>query len=233
MRLGGHVGVNLGGAQGPLCGGSSAAQGVDATCAALVAKHRGEIEARLGKTFPKFVPVEMTTQVVAGTNYQVKIDAGIEFIHVRIYSHFSGSSELSYVKGDLHAFAPLDTWNDQGATGHAGHNHGHAGHNHGQAQPEPLCGGSSAPGAIDATCAALVAKHRGEIEARLGKTFPKFVPVQMSTQVVAGINYHVKIDAGIEFIHVRIYNHFSGSSELSYVKGDLHAHAILDTWNGS
>ena len=97
---------------GPICGGSSQDQPIDATCAALVAKHKGDAEAKLGKSFPKWVPVSMKTQVVAGTNYHVKVDAGIEYVHLRIYAHFSGTSELSYVKGDLHLYAPLDTWNN-------------------------------------------------------------------------------------------------------------------------
>ena len=99
--------------------------------------------------------------------------------------------------------------------------------------PEPLCGGSVAQPTVNAECAALVAKHRGEAEVQLGKKFPKWEAIQMQTQVVAGVNYHVKVDAGIEYVHLRIHSGFGDISSLSYVKGDLHAFTPLDTWNGS
>jgi len=46
---------------------------------------------------------------------------------------------------------------------------------------------------------------KAEIESKAGRTFTTFKPTEYSTQVVAGINYFVKIDVGGEFIHARIY----------------------------
>uniref|UniRef100_A0A8C5M5Q7 Cystatin domain-containing protein n=1 Tax=Leptobrachium leishanense TaxID=445787 RepID=A0A8C5M5Q7_9ANUR len=44
-----------------------------------------EVEEKCGKTFGQFVAVSYRSQLVAGTNYFIKVDAGDGFIHVRIY----------------------------------------------------------------------------------------------------------------------------------------------------
>ncbi|XP_022294485.2 cystatin-A3-like [Crassostrea virginica] len=46
-----------------------------------------------------------------------------------------------------------------------------------------------------------------------------FEPVSYKTQVVAGLNYFVKIKTGADrYIHVRIYRHFSGTTSLAGIQ---------------
>lgn len=55
-------------------------------------------------------------------------------------------------------------------------------------------------------------------EEKAGKTFTVFEPVQHSTQVVAGINHKLKIKVGDdEYIHVVVYEHFSGQRTVQSV----------------
>ena len=45
-----------------------------------------EVENTLGEIFKVFEPILYTTQVVAGTNYNIKVHVGEEkFIHIKIY----------------------------------------------------------------------------------------------------------------------------------------------------
>jgi len=60
---------------------------------------RSEIVAKLGSEPEQFLATHFKTQVVAGTNYFVRIHIGQDkHIHVRIYKHFSGSVQLHGVK---------------------------------------------------------------------------------------------------------------------------------------
>lgn len=47
---------------------------------------RAEVETKAGKNFAEFVAVEYSTQLVAGTNYFVKVHIGSEeYMHIRIF----------------------------------------------------------------------------------------------------------------------------------------------------
>ena len=84
----------------PVDGGFSDVEAPDAECLALVKKHRAEIENSLGKKFSKFEAVQMKVQSVEGVNFDVKIDAGEECIHVRIHVPQDGSpSRILLCKG--------------------------------------------------------------------------------------------------------------------------------------
>jgi len=70
-----------------------------------------------------------------------------------------------------------------------------------------LCGGVTAGlKPIDAEVAALAAKHHGDAQSHLGRTFHTWNPIGYATQVVAGINYWIKVQVdGGEHVHVKIY----------------------------
>eukprot|EP00008_Paramoeba_atlantica_P003558 CAMPEP_0201484584 /NCGR_PEP_ID=MMETSP0151_2-20130828/8751_1 /ASSEMBLY_ACC=CAM_ASM_000257 /TAXON_ID=200890 /ORGANISM="Paramoeba atlantica, Strain 621/1 / CCAP 1560/9" /LENGTH=97 /DNA_ID=CAMNT_0047868313 /DNA_START=75 /DNA_END=368 /DNA_ORIENTATION=+ len=57
---------------------------------------------------------------------------------------------------------------------------------------------------------------KGEVESKFGKTFDVYQAVSVRTQVVAGVNYFVKVSVGEgAFIHLRVYQHFSGTNSLN------------------
>mmetsp|Transcript_28012 Transcript_28012/g.31142 ORF Transcript_28012/g.31142 Transcript_28012/m.31142 type:complete len:97 (-) Transcript_28012:77-367(-) len=60
---------------------------------------KADIEKKLNKTLATYEPIKFSSQVVAGTNFFIKIKIGeSEYIHARIYRHFSGSTELNNVE---------------------------------------------------------------------------------------------------------------------------------------
>jgi len=70
-----------------MCGGLSQAEPVDAETTEICNTVRGEIESKhnSGASFAEYKPVSVSKQVVAGTNFFVKIDVGGEHIHARIF----------------------------------------------------------------------------------------------------------------------------------------------------
>jgi len=66
----------------------------------LALKHRAEIESQVGAG-SMFEPVAQRTQVVAGTNYfiKIKLDAD-KYCHARIWHKLDNSSELHSVEGN-------------------------------------------------------------------------------------------------------------------------------------
>eukprot|EP00296_Roombia_truncata_P010066 JP448762.1.p2 GENE.JP448762.1~~JP448762.1.p2 ORF type:complete len:99 (+),score=35.24 JP448762.1:35-331(+) len=66
----------------------------------LVDQLKAEINAKCNKTFSTLTAISYKTQVVAGTNYFVKIKADEEHIHARIYHvPWQNSLELTAVAG--------------------------------------------------------------------------------------------------------------------------------------
>jgi len=69
---------------------------------------KSDIEAKAGRTFTTFNPVEYSSQVVAGTNYYIKIDVGNnEYILARIWRQLSGQLSVHSVKTGLTADDPI------------------------------------------------------------------------------------------------------------------------------
>ncbi|XP_054858148.1 cystatin-B-like [Eublepharis macularius] len=70
-----------------------------------------------------------------------------------------------------------------------------------------LCGAvSSEPKAATAETQQLVQAVKAEVEEKEGKSFDVFSAVEFKTQMVAGINYFIKVQTGNdEYIHLRIH----------------------------
>jgi cystatin-A/B len=57
---------------------------------------------------------------------------------------------------------------------------------------------------------AICDRIRGDFENKVDTVFPEFQAVLYQTQVVAGLNYFVKVQVGTdEYVHLRIYQDFS------------------------
>jgi len=60
---------------------------------------KDEAQAKAGSPFTSYTPVSFRSQVVAGTNYFIKVDVGQgQFIVERVYVDFKGNTSLSSVK---------------------------------------------------------------------------------------------------------------------------------------
>ncbi|OCT93616.1 cystatin-A isoform X3 [Xenopus laevis] len=63
---------------------------------------------KIGRNVSTFEVVQVATQVVAGTNYFLKVKVACdEFIHIRIYEDLQGKVELSDVKDGQTKDSPL------------------------------------------------------------------------------------------------------------------------------
>lgn len=69
-----------------MVGGFGSVKTADAGIVNLCNEIKGAVETKLGKTYNTFEPIQYTTQVVAGTNYKVKVkvDDG-DYIHIKIF----------------------------------------------------------------------------------------------------------------------------------------------------
>ena len=82
-----------------LCGGTGEEREVTVEVEQLLEAVRPDIVAVLGISPPVLQATHFKTQVVAGTNYFVRVCVGSEkHVHVRIFKHFSGSVELQGVQ---------------------------------------------------------------------------------------------------------------------------------------
>lgn len=68
----------------------------------LYFKVKDQIHSNVGKTYPKLAAVNYKSQVVAGTNYFIKVDVGNdEHIHLKVYqalTHTGARPQLTSVQ---------------------------------------------------------------------------------------------------------------------------------------
>lgn len=82
-----------------MCGGTSEVKAPDQEIQDICEKLRESVEETIGRKFTSYKVKAYKTQVVAGTNYFVKIevDDGKEYLHVRIFRplpHTGGEPEF-------------------------------------------------------------------------------------------------------------------------------------------
>ncbi|KAM3935838.1 cystatin-B-like [Leptodactylus fuscus] len=78
----------------PMCGGLGSAKPATEEVQALCDQLKAEVEGQHGKKYPTYVALTFKTQLVAGTNYFVKVDVGNDqCIHLRIYKNLPHAGE--------------------------------------------------------------------------------------------------------------------------------------------
>jgi len=68
-----------------MCGGLGEVKAADNDVQALIEKVREEAEKKAGKSFAQYKAVSYSSQVVAGTNYFIKVNVGGEHVHLRVF----------------------------------------------------------------------------------------------------------------------------------------------------
>ncbi|XP_003419083.1 cystatin-B [Loxodonta africana] len=69
-----------------MCGAPSATQPATAETQEIADKVKAQLEEKENKKFPVFKAVEFKSQVVAGTNYFIKVHVGNDnFVHLRVF----------------------------------------------------------------------------------------------------------------------------------------------------
>lgn len=85
-----------------MCGGFTENKNADESIQNIVNSVKSIVEERLNKNFNHFTAVSYRSQVVAGTNYTVKVNVGgNEYIHVKIFVPlpcYGGANEVSALK---------------------------------------------------------------------------------------------------------------------------------------
>ena len=69
-----------------MCGGFGNSRPADDKVKALAKEMKPKVESALGATYSEFEAVSYTTQVVAGTNYKIKVKVGDEkYVHIKVF----------------------------------------------------------------------------------------------------------------------------------------------------
>jgi len=90
-------------------GGLGNVKPADATANEVATQIKHDIEAKAGATYSHFAVTEYATQVVAGTNYFLKIDVGGgHFIHARVFKDLSQHYSVHSVQTNKTASDHLD-----------------------------------------------------------------------------------------------------------------------------
>jgi len=88
-----------------MCGGVGETKKGDQEAQQIIDSVRADLESKSGKSFSKYEAHSYSTQVVAGTNFFVKVRISeSEFAHITVYRPLSGKSSLeSFVLGKTEA----------------------------------------------------------------------------------------------------------------------------------
>ena len=69
-----------------MCGGFGNARPADDKVKAIALEMKPKVEQALGATYSTFEAVQFTTQVVAGTNYKIKVKVGEgKYVHIKVF----------------------------------------------------------------------------------------------------------------------------------------------------
>lgn len=92
----------------------------------------------------------------------------------------------------------------------------------------PMCGGWNGNSELSEEEYTMIVAMRPDVQAHLGAEFEHFNPLKIKKQVVAGINYWVKIQTGeTTFVHAKIYKPLPHTQQPPELK-EAHADKTLE-----
>lgn len=188
-------------------GGLGALKEGDEVAQGIALKALSAIEARINTAFEMFHVVQYATQTVAGKNYFLKIDTGSNFLHARVFVGFDGAAQLHSVRYPKTDEDALEYFEADAIVAAPAVRQAPAG-----AGPRP--GGlKSKPADDEIRAIALAVKD--SLEAALKTTYSEYEPFEYATQLVAGMNYFIKLFVGSDdFLHVRVFKSLDGQLSL-------------------
>ena len=69
-----------------MCGGFGNSRPADDKVKAIALEMKPKVEQALGETYSEFEAVSFMTQVVAGTNYKIKVKVGNgKYVHIKVF----------------------------------------------------------------------------------------------------------------------------------------------------
>ena len=76
-----------------MCGGFGNVKNADDTVVAICNQVKSQVESQLNQTYEVFEPVHYKTQVVAGTNYLIKVRTDKDYVHVKVFKSLPHNGE--------------------------------------------------------------------------------------------------------------------------------------------
>ncbi|XP_074656714.1 cystatin-B-like [Tubulanus polymorphus] len=78
-----------------MCGGVQGSRAATAEDQDICEKVKDQVQSKTNKSYPTFTATHVATQVVAGTNYFIKVHVGNdEYIHIRVWQKLPPAMEL-------------------------------------------------------------------------------------------------------------------------------------------
>eukprot|EP00164_Ancoracysta_twista_P000014 GFYU01000019.1.p2 GENE.GFYU01000019.1~~GFYU01000019.1.p2 ORF type:complete len:101 (-),score=34.48 GFYU01000019.1:69-371(-) len=81
---------------------------------------------------------------------------------------------------------------------------------------------------VDEEVKSMIMALQTDVETKAGKSFAKFEPTHFASQVVAGVNYFVKVNVGEDFLHLRVFKPLPHTGEAPQLHSFQEAKTLED-----
>ncbi|KAK1344285.1 hypothetical protein QTO34_014850 [Cnephaeus nilssonii] len=173
---------------GMVLGGCSAARPATDEIQAIADKVKAQLEEKENKKYPTFKATEYKSQVVAGTNYFIKVQVeDDDFVHIRVFQSLPHENKPLA----LHDYQTNKTKQDELTYFY---------------DTGMVLGGYSAARPATAEIQAIADKVKAQLEEKENKKYPTFKATEYKSQLVQGTNYVIKVQVeDDDFVHIQVF----------------------------